>query len=223
MCSSSSHGKTKHVCVHLLVIAKAPPSTCLSSPRYHHQPRMSVCTCLSSPRYHRQPAYHRQGTTINLACLCAPACHRQGTTINLAVPMDPADPLSRNFSKNVYPNPVIQVNGSAGKGGGDSSAASTLITCLSNAVTVLCVAVCVWANIQDPTHTRTHTHTHTHTRARARAHVYIHTPTQPPPPQQQDACTVSTPTPTHTIPPPHTDVRARRIQIYHCRDVSRLW
>ena len=57
------------------------------------------------------------------------AC-RYGTTVNLAVPADPADPLSRNFSKSFYPNPIAQVNGAAGPGGGgpaggggDSSAA----------------------------------------------------------------------------------------------------
>jgi hypothetical protein len=59
----------------------------------------------------------------------SPAC-LYGSTVGLAVPADPADPLSRNFTKDFYKNPIAQVNGTVGPGGGgppggggDSSAA----------------------------------------------------------------------------------------------------
>ena len=59
----------------------------------------------------------------------SPAC-LYGTTVGLAVATDPDDPLSRNFTKKQFDNPIAQVNGSVGPGGGgppgsggDSSAA----------------------------------------------------------------------------------------------------
>lgn len=47
----------------------------------------------------------------------SPSC-LYGTTVGLAVAADPDDPLSRNFTKTPFDNPIAQVNGAVGPGGG---------------------------------------------------------------------------------------------------------
>ena len=93
-----------------------------------------VCDAGSSPDC-------RYGTTVNLAVpvRANPSNANEVTFVCLSAKLgcvagcwqaDPSDPLSRNFSKTFYKNPIMQVNAAAGPGGGgpaggggDSSAA----------------------------------------------------------------------------------------------------